>query len=82
MKHIETPDRDYYRNMLQNIYSFNKCIYSLPFKKRLLFELGAFRIQVKKSSKIASLSEKELEGKIINLKKPWWNWVFFWSKYI
>ena len=59
-------------------YHFKKDVYSMSFKKRLLFNLGAIRIQHTSKNTENMSSEKLIEA-IKHLKKPWWNFLFFWG---
>lgn len=80
MKSTTSSFDEYYLNALQNLYAFYNDVYSMSFKNRFLFEIGVLHIQVKKSGQIKKLSKDKLEKKIKELKKPWWNWLFFWSR--
>ncbi len=80
MESIKSFFGEHYLSTLQNLYAFYNDVYSMSFKNRFLFEIGVLHIQVEKSDQIQKLSKDELEKKIKELKKPWWNWLFFWSR--
>lgn len=63
---------------LPSAYHFSKGLYSMSFKERLLFNWGAYRIQYT-SKNTENLSREELIEAIKHLKKPWWNFLFFWG---
>ena len=57
-------------------YHMKKALYSMSFKERVMFHLGIIRINCSfKNSE--NMSREELLEAIKNLKKPWWNWLFF-----
>lgn len=68
-----------YLKSLQKVYVFCRDLYSMSFRQRLLFELGVFRVQTYVSEEIKNLPKEEIEKRIKELKKPWWNWLFFWK---
>ena len=63
---------------LPSAYHFSKGLYSMSFKERLLFNWGAYRIQYT-SKNTENMSREELIEAIKHLKKPWWNFLFFWG---
>lgn len=58
---------------LQNTYAFCKALYSLSFKDRIEYNLGVLKITAVPSKEDKSLSVKDLEQRISDIKKPWWN---------
>lgn len=65
-----------YLNILQMAYTFSKYLYSLSFKDRVLFNFRVFTVQLSPSKETKSLTLEELEQRIKELKKPWWNFLF------
>lgn len=55
-----------------------KCVeYSISFRKRVDFDLGNLEYFLDTdTSKVSTLSEKELEDKIDSIKAPWWNGIY------
>lgn len=61
-------------------YHMKKALYSMSFKERVLFHLGILSINCSfKNSE--NMSREELWEANKNLKKPWWNWLFFFGMY-
>jgi hypothetical protein len=59
-------------------YHFKKDVYSMSFKERLLFNLGVIRANYSFKN-LENMSREELIEAIKHLKKPWWNFLFFWG---
>ena len=57
-------------------YHLKKCLYSLSFRNRCLFHLGILDINCSFKNR-EKLSRGELIKAIKELKKPWWNFLFF-----
>ena len=77
-RQVKFSEEQYFHS-LQKAYVFRRDLYSMSFRQRLLFELGVFRVQTYVSEETKNLSKEEIEKKIKELKKPWWNWLFFWK---
>ena len=60
-------------------YHLKKALYSLPFRERIWYHLGIPEINCSFKN-MERMSRAELINATKNLKKPWWNWMFFlWS---
>ena len=62
--------------MLPWNYHMKKAIYSMSFKERLMFHFGFIDINCSFKNH-ENMSKEELLEAIRNLKKTWWNWLFF-----
>lgn len=67
---------DTYLEYLRDEYAFEYSIYHLSFSKRLLLNIGFLHISTEPTDEDKALSKEELEQKIKELKKPWWNFFF------
>jgi hypothetical protein len=59
-------------------YHLKKAKYSLSFKERFLFSLGVLDLNCSFKNR-ENMSREELIEAIKHLKKPWWNFLFFWG---
>lgn len=65
-----------YLDLLQKTYAFSIMYYSMSFRDRIRFKLGTLRVSTSPNDVIRSWSKEELEKKLGELKKPWWDWIF------
>lgn len=57
---------------------FYEGLYSLPFRGRIMYDLGYIKITFFTYSKeLDALSDRELEERIISIKKPWWDGIYY-----
>ena len=59
-------------------YHLLNTIYSMSFMERIKFNLKWLRINIS-SNNLENMSREELLEATKKLKKPWWNFMFFWG---